>query len=365
MPVVEHAWAAGTPPPSSRVAAAAWTRAACRCSSAACRSPSGRRRRVGRDAPRARGALRRPDGRKLATKAPRSPPASRRELRDRPAAARLARALGLDAARHERVGTRAATRSCAPCSCAAAAATTAASTAAAAAPGDGEGEGALLRAYWLLKSSDVPALERAFAGSAPRIAELFGGPAHGAPGPVQGVPLTQMACNVWLASPGLANNLHYDVHWNYLVHGAGPKSVLLAPPADAWRLAIHPRLHPSRRSAHRPAPAVGRDPDVWRSSAREAAARRPVRAGRRAHPAVLAPFISVGPDAPRWASRSSLTAPSPRLRARAPPPRRRPRARARRRDLVPTSRTAIRSRKAAAVVAARALARRFLESACS
>ena len=43
--------------------------------------------------------------------------------------------------------------------------------------------------------------------------------------------------------------MHFDVDWNYLVHAAGPKRVLLAPPSDAHRLQLYPRAHPSLRSS--------------------------------------------------------------------------------------------------------------------
>ena len=115
------------------------------------------------------------------------------------------------------------------------------------------------------------------------------------------------------------------MHWNYLVHGAGPKRVLLAPPSDAWRLAIHPRLHPSRRSSpvdlRRPwAELTGTWPQLEGAKL--------LRAGPFAPGDVLLippfwlHFISVGRDAPATSfSFFSDCAESEIARARAPPPR--------------------------------------------
>ena len=105
--------------------------------------------------------------------------------------------------------------------------------------------------YWILKSDMVPDIDAALREARPSVRDAFGSPALQARtvSPVTAQPLSQMNINVWVTSPGVANNMHFDVDWNYLVHASGPKRVLLAPPKDAQNLLLYPRAHPSLRSS--------------------------------------------------------------------------------------------------------------------
>eukprot|EP01047_Picozoa_sp_COSAG01_P017934 COSAG01_NODE_960_length_12416_cov_3.072501_3_plen_560_part_00 len=115
----------------------------------------------------------------------------------------------------------------------------------------GGGRDAGVHAYWLLNVEFYPSqVAAALKTAQPSATTLFGSPDLGKSGPLDSnAPLHDMMVNAWIASPGLANNMHYDAHWNYLVHARGPKRVLMAPPEDAWRVGVYPRLHPSRRSS--------------------------------------------------------------------------------------------------------------------
>lgn len=108
-----------------------------------------------------------------------------------------------------------------------------------------------LCADWILNCDMVPDVAAALAAATPTAAQLFGSPAvhAGTPGPITERPLQGMDSLFWMTSPGVANNMHFDVNWNYLVHAHGPKRVLLAPPRDAHRLQLYPRAHPSLRSS--------------------------------------------------------------------------------------------------------------------
>ena len=105
--------------------------------------------------------------------------------------------------------------------------------------------------YWILRMDEVPDVAGALSAARPSVRAAFGSPDLQAKrrGPVSEAPLTHMDSLFWMTSPGVANNMHFDVDWNYLIHAAGPKRVLLAPPSDAHRMQLYPRAHPSLRSS--------------------------------------------------------------------------------------------------------------------
>ena len=92
--------------------------------------------------------------------------------------------------------------------------------------------------YWILRTDEVPDVAEAFQKATPHPKSAFAGPDLRARrvSPVTGQPLQMVESLFWMTSPGVANNMHYDNDWNYLLHASGPKRVLLAPPEDAWRL---------------------------------------------------------------------------------------------------------------------------------
>lgn len=103
--------------------------------------------------------------------------------------------------------------------------------------------------YWIMSSSDVSSIGGPLNRSTPTLKTLFGSPMLGKISNVTGEPHSTLSAHLWLASPGLSNNAHYDAHWNYLVHVSGPKRIFMAPPKDAWNLHIYPRFHPGLRSS--------------------------------------------------------------------------------------------------------------------
>jgi hypothetical protein len=141
--------------------------------------------------------------------------------------------------------------------------------------------------YWILKCDEVPDVAAALRAARPSARAAFGSPAlqSGARSAITHEPLQEMDTLFWMTSPGVANNMHFgactgrqpapppwpprpmpvevarrpsvagsnrtcaDSDWNYLIHGAGSKRVLLAPPHHAEHVALYPRAHPSLRSS--------------------------------------------------------------------------------------------------------------------
>ena len=105
--------------------------------------------------------------------------------------------------------------------------------------------------YWILQCAEVPDIAAALDSASPSSTSLFASPyvQAGTISPITEQPMTDMSQLFWMTSPGVANNMHFDVDWNYLVHAYGPKKVVLAPPSDAQRMQLYPRAHPSLRSS--------------------------------------------------------------------------------------------------------------------
>eukprot|EP00035_Acanthoeca_spectabilis_P016352 m.332451 g.332451 ORF g.332451 m.332451 type:complete len:581 (+) comp16516_c0_seq4:1738-3480(+) len=112
----------------------------------------------------------------------------------------------------------------------------------------------ITRAYTTEKLSpgdtqEVSVVADAIRRSSRKIEDFMVGPTFNEHGPVTGKLLDSNTVNLWITSPGVANNLHYDVSWNFLVHASGPKRVAIAPLSARQKFHFTPRVHPGLRSS--------------------------------------------------------------------------------------------------------------------
>lgn len=80
------------------------------------------------------------------------------------------------------------------------------------------------------------------------------------------VPLENHFANLWLGSPGVVAQTHFDQEPNFAVQIAGHKRWILSPPSEAVEIMPYPYLHASHRQSMRPFRSSGpsNDPLAFR-----------------------------------------------------------------------------------------------------